>query len=74
MISAIRHADGSCRLDEIALLEGQELAADDPSQPHPGEESEKKHHAQDRAAIDGEEDQEQENGGKREHQVDESHQ
>src|SRR5829696_1401572 len=72
--AAVRDADGASRFDEVSLLEREELAPNDPRQPHPGEESQEDNHAHDRAALNREEDEQQEDGGKGEHDVDETHQ
>ena len=56
------------------LLEGEELSSDDARQPHPGEEPQKEDHGQHRAALDREENEQDEDGGKGEDDVDESHQ
>src|SRR3954470_15288903 len=72
--AAIWDTDRARGLDEVTLLQREKLSANDPRQPHPGEEAEEYDHRQHRAALDREKDEQQEDGGKGENHVDEAHQ
>ncbi len=75
MIALARHADHPGRLDKLTLLEGHELAANHPGQPHPAKHRQKDHDVGDGDAVQQRShDQQQEDARERQHQVDEPHQ